>query len=46
MQEFAEKEVEVAAVDPAAAMVGIDNLNLKDVAAEVRVKLQRVINNL
>lgn len=46
VQEFSEKEVEVAAVDPAAAMVGIDNLSLKDVAAEVRTKLQDVINNL
>lgn len=46
IQEFAEKEVEVAAVDPAAAMVGIDNLGLKDVAGEVRAKLQRVIDNL
>jgi hypothetical protein len=27
-------------------MVGIDNLSLKDVAAEVRAKLQGVVDNL
>lgn len=46
VQELSDKEVEVAAVDPAAAMVGIDNFSLKDVAAEVRTKLQSAIDNL
>jgi uncharacterized protein (DUF302 family) len=46
VQELSGNEVEVAIVDPAAAMVGIDNLSLKDVAAEVRAKLQGVVDNL
>ena len=46
VQELSEKEVEVAVVDPAAAMVGIDNLGLKDVVAEVRTKLRSAVDNL
>jgi uncharacterized protein (DUF302 family) len=46
VQEFSEKEVEVAAVDPAAAMIGIDNPGLQEVAAEVRRKLKSVVDNL
>lgn len=46
LQEFEQDQVEVAAVDPIASMLGIENLNLKDVAIEVRGKLQRVIENL
>ncbi len=46
VQELSDTEVEIAAVDPAAAMVGIENLGLKDVAAEVREKLQKVIERL
>lgn len=46
VQEPAGGGVEVAAVDPASAMLGIDNLQLKDVAEEVRNKLKKVIDNL
>ncbi|MCP5102587.1 MAG: DUF302 domain-containing protein [bacterium] len=46
LQELPNKKIEVAAVDPAASMKGIENSNLEDVAAEVRQKLQNVIDNL
>ncbi|MEO9021194.1 MAG: DUF302 domain-containing protein [Ginsengibacter sp.] len=39
-------EVEVSAVDPVASMMAIKNNALGGVAAQVREKLSRVINNL
>jgi len=39
-------ETEVAAIDPVASMMAIDNPALKVAAAEVRAKLARVIANL
>jgi len=39
-------QTEVAAVDPVASMMAIDNPALKIAAQEVRAKLQRVIANL
>ncbi len=44
--EKAEGMVEVAAVDPMASMLAIENESLGEVATEVRKKLQRVIENL
>ncbi len=39
-------QTEVAAIDPVASMMAIDNLALKVAAQEVRAKLERVIANL
>lgn len=38
--------VEVAAVDPLASMMGIDNPALVDIATEVQARLKRVIESL
>jgi uncharacterized protein (DUF302 family) len=46
VQEVARGVVEVAAVDPVASMAAVDNPNLGGVAAEVRLKLQRVVDSL
>ena len=39
-------EIEVAAIDPVASMQAIENLALKEAAARVRAKLEKVITNL
>lgn len=39
-------QTEVAAIDPVASMMAIDNLALKVAAQEVRAKLERAIANL
>jgi len=46
VQQHADGRVEVAAIDPAAAMQSVGNPALTDVAATVRDKLERVIANL
>jgi len=46
VQERAPGQVEVAAMDPAAAMQSIDNQGLREVAEEVRRKLQAVLDRL
>ena len=46
VQETTEGSVEVSAMDPAEAMAMIENADLKDVAEQVRGKLQRVIDSL
>lgn len=46
VQEHAEGKVEVAAVDPIASMMAIENPKLRDVAEQVRMKLKKVIDNL
>jgi uncharacterized protein (DUF302 family) len=46
VQEVAEGKVEVAAVDPVASMMAIENPKLQDIAEKVRAKLKRVIDNL
>ena len=46
VQQHADGRVEVAAIDPAAAMQSVGNPALTDVAATVRDKLVRVIANL
>jgi len=46
MQETTPGIVDVSAMDPAEAMAMIDNADLKDVAEQVRGKLQRVIDSL
>jgi len=46
VQEIAENEIEVAAVDPLASMMAIDSPGLTDIATEVQEKLRRVIASL
>ena len=46
VQELGSGETEVAAIDPVASMQAIDNARLKTAAAEVRARLQRVIDHL
>jgi uncharacterized protein (DUF302 family) len=46
VQEISEGKVEVAAVDPGASMMAIENIKLRDVAEQVRAKLKKVIDNL
>ena len=46
VQENDEGKVEVSAVDPMASMQAVENPDLKNIATEIRAKLQNVINNL
>lgn len=46
VQETAEGQTEVAAIDPVASMQAVENPKLTKVADEVRGKLKRVIDNL
>jgi len=46
VQEHAEGNVEVAAVDPVASMMAIENPKLRDIAEQVRMKLKKVIDSL
>jgi len=44
VQELDDGKTEVAAVDPVASMLAVENENLKDVATEIKEKLQRAIH--
>ena len=46
LQETGENQVEVAAVDPAASMMAVDNEKLASIAGEIKAKLERVIASL
>jgi uncharacterized protein (DUF302 family) len=46
VQELADSGVEVAAIDPVASMMAIENPELRGIAEKVRAKLKRVIDNL
>ncbi len=46
VQAITDKETEVAAVNPAASMMAVQNDELKEIAKEVTAKLQRVIDSL
>jgi uncharacterized protein (DUF302 family) len=46
VQEKAEGQVEVSAVDPLASMQAIENKNLLDIATEIRDRLKKVIEQL
>ncbi|MEW6417157.1 MAG: DUF302 domain-containing protein [Nitrospirota bacterium] len=46
VQEMADGKAEVAAIDPVASMMAIENFRLKAVAEQVKVKLKGVIDNL
>jgi len=46
VQELAEGKIEIAAVDPVASMIAIENQKLKNIAGQVQAKLKRVIDRL
>ncbi|HCY39982.1 MAG TPA: hypothetical protein DHV48_01255 [Prolixibacteraceae bacterium] len=46
VQEVKNNVIEVAAVDPVASMMAIENPDLAIIAAEIKVKLERVIETL
>lgn len=46
VQEVDSGAVEVAAVDPVASMTAVENAGLRDIAGQVRERLQRVVERL
>jgi uncharacterized protein (DUF302 family) len=46
IQELADGKIEVAAIDPLAAMQAVQNSELNHLAEEIRAKLQKVIKEL
>jgi len=46
VQELGNNEIEVAAIDPIASMMAIENPILKDIATEIQQKLKAAIDNL
>ena len=46
IQELGKNEIEVAAVDPVASMMAIENRELDKIAGEIKQKLERVIESL
>lgn len=46
VQEHQNGEVEVAAVDPLASMMAVENTTVQEVATEITRRLERVIDNL
>jgi uncharacterized protein (DUF302 family) len=46
VQETADGRIEVAAIDPVASMMAVENPCLKQAAEQVREKLKRVVSRL
>jgi len=46
VQELAPGQVEVAAIDPVASMVAVDNPGLGAIGMQVRARLQKVVENI
>lgn len=46
VQELSDRVVEVAAIDPVASMKSVENLELSDIAIQVREKLKKVVEEL
>ena len=46
VQELKKNEIEVAAIDPIASMMAIENPKLASIAEEIKLKLERVIESL
>ena len=46
VQEIGKSDIEVAAIDPEASMMAVENPVLTDLAAEIKSRLEKVINNL
>jgi len=46
VQEIDENQVEVAAVNPVASMMAVDNKEIAVIASDIKIKLERVIKSL
>ncbi len=46
VQETGENQVEIAAVDPVASMMAVENKELASIAGDIKTKLERVIASL
>ncbi|MCB0261547.1 MAG: DUF302 domain-containing protein [Calditrichaeota bacterium] len=46
VQEIAPDKVEIAAIDPIASMQAVNNPHLSEIAAQIRQKLQKVIQHI
>ena len=46
VQELPDKKIEVAAIDPIASMIAIENPSLRGIAEQVQAKLKKVIDSL
>ena len=46
VQQISEDEVEIAAIDPVASMQAVENESLGEVARQVKVKLQKVVESV
>jgi uncharacterized protein (DUF302 family) len=46
VQELGENEIEVAAIDPVASMMAVENPNLNKFASEIKSKLEKAIESL
>ncbi len=46
VQETGENQVEVAAVDPAASLMAVDNKEIANIAVDIKAKLKRAIESL
>lgn len=46
IQELENNQIEVAAVDPTASLVAVENQELASIAREIKEKLERVINSI
>ena len=45
VQQTSDTQIEIAAVDPVASMLAIENIEMAELAKEIRSKLERVITN-
>ncbi|MFO7862467.1 MAG: DUF302 domain-containing protein [Salinivirgaceae bacterium] len=43
VQEIAEKQIEIAAIDPTASMMAVENKDVRAIAQEIKAKLEKVI---
>jgi len=46
VQQISDTQIEIAAIDPTVSMQAVQNANLGAIAEEIKMKLERVINNL
>lgn len=46
LQQVGEHQIEVAAVDPAASMMSVENAQLAEIAVDIKKRLERVISSL
>jgi hypothetical protein len=46
VQELGNNEIEIAAIDPIASMMAVENPKLTGIATEIKEKLERVIASL